>query len=125
VFDNLVRLFGNPIVLVSVGIPTAIAVYQFVDSRRKAPLEDRKLHADIKRSESEAKAAVALEAANLVQVVNLIMGLLTDMREEIRADLANVTNHQNEQIRAWLDNVEARIERVERSLDVKERPNAG
>lgn len=111
--EVIADLFSNPLVVLSVGVPTFIAVYQFWDARRKAPVERRLVDAETEEARASTKAAQAAEASNIAQVVNLMMGLIADMKAEIRRDFADSVTRQSDQIKRWVDEVVAQLKAVD------------
>lgn len=90
--DNLTFIFAF-------GIPSAVAVWQFVEGRKTTKLEQRKSHIEINAAEAEAKASDARSMESILASTNYIIRIMSDVKEQVSDGLMK----EIQDLRAGLD----------------------
>lgn len=97
-----ISFLTNPIFLISVAVPTVIAVWQFVDARKKEPKELRKIDA-------ETRAAEAQGVESLLASVSTINRLISEVKDQVNGSVMLEIGRLKQAVETRMDTIETRL----------------
>lgn len=105
--------FLTPTFLLSAGIPTALAIAVYIDSRRKEPKERQKLDLEIQAARSAAVSHDAQATEALLASVNQVTRLLSDVKDQVADQILTELVELRNALEKRLDKLEERLADVE------------